>query len=1167
MNIEGVLHSARSHFSIGESLLSPKKIVSIAKEDNIDTLALVDVMTISGMSEFVAECNKANIKPIIGCTLRVVMDVDYRKPAKTELVLPKSNPEWRCKVYVKNNEGMFDLMKLLTFANSEHRFYGNARLSLDDIIETLKKGNLIFSTGDIQSLFSVHDSNYNYQSIIESLTSSISNENVYIEQFNAQSILFDTLNDKTLKIAKFERFSDLNTIATNLILYQNKTDTDTLEVLSVVASNGRMSDSWRNKQWVKTFHSKSPEQLKEELDGLKNRLKLSEQDVKRLNDGYVNFKDSCIYQWQPMPVSLPKMAENESAEMIRLITEGWKDRIKKPVMGYSPNAELIPVYKDRLVYELTILRKMKFERYFLLVHDLVKWSKTNEIFVGPGRGSIGGSLVAFLMGITDIDPIRFNLIFERFINPDRLDLPDADLDFMSSRRHEVIDYLVARYGEDRVAGVSNYASLASASALRSCGRVYGLSSQQLEATRYVPKTNGTPFALTEAAKSVKEIDEFKSVYPKVWRHALGLEGVMRSFGKHAAGVVVADEPISNRAVIEIREQTRVVNWDRSSIESWGLVKLDILGLSTLDILRITLDYIRETRGIDVVLTDLAMDDEETMKGLAEGKTAAIFQLAGAGMSNLLKSLSKNSPLTFDDICATTALFRPGPIESGMLSTYVDVRQGNCYPEYLHEKLKPALEFTGGVFIYQEQTMQVARDLAGFSMADADVLRKAIGKKDVSKMTTMRDKFINGCMAGFAKVKNNAGQIEEIHKFHLDKMPESEREKICIVDDANGGLSEATAIELWESIEKNASYQFNLAHSVEYSVISYWSMYLKTHYAAEFFAATLSVEDSEEKLISAIMDAQKYNIVVIPPDINLSTNRFEIHHAEDEVHLITPFKKLKGFTSKTSEAIMEARDKVGGKFDKREQVTKHITKRSCNINHIKVLDLVGAFSSLEPESLPARHPDRLKDQMEFIPGLVASYIKSDRYTKLSDIAIQSSALIREIKTCKTCNLSEHPHTIPISGEKISFMVILDNASYSDGEKGKILSGSSNKSVFSAIKEAGLKKSNGYYTSLVKIAKPKEIKSFSTNQQLSCRKFIDKEIEIVNPAVIVCLGGGAIRHFYPDIKGSWDELCGKVVYNKQLDASIVFGINPNMTFFRSEAIDMLNDVFRKVYEMVN
>lgn len=1166
MNIEGVLNSARSHFSIGESLLSPKKIVAIAKKNNIDTLALVDVMTISGMSEFVSECNKADIKPIVGCTLRVVTDINYRKPSKAELVLPKANPEWRCKVYVKNDAGIFDLMNLLSLANSEHRFYGNARLSLEDVINMLKNDNLLFSTGDFHNLFTVHDASYNYQSIVEFINRSISLKNIYLEQFNAESILIDTLNNKSLKTANFELFEQANRIVTNLILYENQTDTDTLEVLSTIASNGRMSDAWRNKQWIKTLHSKSPNELKEELEGLQSRLKLSEEDIEKLNQGLINFKASCAYQWKPMPISLPKMADNESAEMIRIISEGWKKRIKLPVMGYSPSAELVPIYKDRLVYELTILRRMKFERYFLLVHDLVKWSKDNEIFVGPGRGSIGGSLIAFLMGITDIDPIRFNLIFERFINPDRLDLPDADLDFMSSRRHEVIEYLVAKYGEDRVAGVSNYASLVSASALRNCGRVYGLSAQQLEPTRYVPKVNGTPFTLTEAAKTVKEIDEFKGNYPQIWRHALGLEGVMRSLGKHAAGIVVADEPIANRAVIEIREQVKVVNWDRSSIESWGLVKLDILGLSTLDVLRITLNYIREIKGIEIVLTDLPMDDEQTMKGLSEGKTAAIFQLAGAGMSNLLKSLAKNSPLTFDDICATTALFRPGPIESGMLGTYVDVRQGNTYPEYIHEKLKPALESTGGVFVYQEQTMQVARDLAGFSMADADVLRKAIGKKDASKMTTMRDKFINGCMAGFVKVKTATNKVEEIHKLHLIKMLESE-ERISVIEELNNGLSEMTAIELWEGIEKNASYQFNLAHSVEYSVISYWAMYLKTHYPAEFFAATLSVEDKEEKLMAAIVDAQKYNIFVVPPDINLSTNRFEIHVTEDEIHLIAPFNKMKGLSSKTSDAIIGAREKVGGIFTSRKHLTDNVAKRNCNINHMKVLDLVGSFASLESESLPIRHPDRLKDQMEFLPGLILSYIKSDRYTMLRDIATQSSTLIREIKECKGCDLSEHSHTIPISGEKIKFMVILDNASTSDTEKGKILSGSSSKPVFNAIKEAGLKKSNGYYTSLVKIAKPKEIKSFSTNQQLSCRKFINREIEVVNPAVIVCLGGAAIRHFYPDIKGSWSELCGRVVYNKQLDASIVFGITPGMTFFREEAVEMLNDVFRKVYEMVS
>lgn len=766
------LYSARSHFSIGESLLTPKKIVSVAKERGFDTVALVDTMSISGMTDFISECKKQDIKYIIGCRLRIVKDLDYRKPARTAIELPKLNPEWYPKVYVKNEAGMVELMKLLSLAHSPERFFEKSRLSFDDLLDVLKNGNLMFSTGDLGGLFTLRDDDYNFALLLDRLYSETTRENCFCELLNSKSILSYTLNKKAAQIVL-----DLKAqiLVTSLLLYDEARDADTLDVLSVITANMKMQDSWRNIQQDKSFFGKDDIRLKEEcFQTIKEAFSLFRgEHVQNENSRLsVNkLSNACEYEWKPMPVSLPKMADDEHLEVVRQITIGWKERIKKPVMGYMPPEELIPVYKKRLAYELSVLKKMGFERYFLVVQDVVKWSKGNDIIVGPGRGSVGGSLVAFLMGIADVDPIRFELIFERFINPDRLDLPDADLDFMSTRRGEVIDYLVAKYGVDKVAGITNYGTLASASALRDCGRVYGLSNDELSATRYVPKENGSSFTLTDAAEAVPEIEAFKNKHVDVWNHATGLEGVMRSLGKHAAGIIVADEPIGNRAVVETRSGTAVVNWDRNSVESWGLVKMDILGLSTLDTLGIAISYIKENHGIDLKLLDLPIDDYETMRGFAQGKTVGVFQMESGGMRHLLKELARGGALTFEDICATTALYRPGPMESGMLDMYVKFKQGIEDPEYDHPKMKPALEVTGGVFIYQEQTMQVARDLAGFSMAEADVLRKAIGKKDASKMKTMKEAFIKGCMAGFVDVETDDGRMVTINRGQKFKVRE------------------------------------------------------------------------------------------------------------------------------------------------------------------------------------------------------------------------------------------------------------------------------------------------------------------------------------------------------------------------------------------------------------
>jgi DNA polymerase-3 subunit alpha len=1118
---------ARSDFSLGQSLLGPKKIAYIAKRDNVKTVALCDTMTISGMTDFVSACNSEGINYIIGCRLCVVMDLDYRKPKRSDLALPKPNPEFYPKVYVKNEQGMFELMRLLSLANSDEsgRFHDKARINLNDLIQVLKIGNLAFSTGDLGSVFMVREKEYNWQTIMKYIASEIPHENLFCELFNADSILYAKYNKNALECAVA---NNLNIITSNLTLYDEQADMVALDALSAIVSNNKITDSWRSIQQLNCLHSKSDPQMHKECGELFAKLCADYPPSLDLSLSNQALIDSCSYKWQQQPISLPKIVADETKELERLVVEGWKKRIKKPIMGYKPPDDLIYKYKARLHYELGTLKKLGFERYFILVSDLVRWSKQNGIMVGPARGSCAGSLVAYLLEITDIDPIRFNLIFERFINPERLDLPDADLDFMSTRRMEVIDYLIEKYGKEKVAGISNYGTLASASAFRDCGRVFSLTPEQMEATKYVPKENGTSYELEVAAEAVPEIQALKEAHPKIWSIATKLEGVMRSLGKHAAGVVVADEPLVNRCVVESRAGAQTVNWDRMSVESWGLVKVDILGLNTLDTLRITLDYIKENRGEVINLLDIPLGDEETMEAFSRAQTVGIFQLESSSMRSILKRLAKGGRLTFDDICATTSLNRPGPLESGMCEAYIKWRQGIEDPEYAHPSMIPALESTGGTMVYQEQTMQIVRDLAGFSMAEADLVRKAIGKKDHDKMKKIKGGFIEGC----------------IRTSHI---------------------TEAQADKIWQDIEKNASYQFNLSHAVSYSVISYWCGYLKTHYAPEFFAATLTTIDDEGKLQSILFDAQRHKINVMPPDINISSHKFVIQKKDEGYQLVAPFNKLKGVSDKTTAAILEAREKVGGKFKSINHLLENVARRSCNVGHVKVLDTVGAFANIEPGQLPVKHPDRIKDQIELLPGLINDLVKTSKVTSLSDITLPASALIRGIRSCDKCSLKELQHCIPVAGNKITYMVITDAPNTSESNEGKMLQGDSCNTLITAIKDAGLRKTNGYFTSLVKVKKPKELKMFANETLIPCGKLLSEEIKMVNPGVIVALGGAAIRYLLPELKGGWEELAGKVYYSKTLDCSVVCGPNPQMAFFREEIPGILQNVFEKVYEM--
>jgi DNA polymerase-3 subunit alpha len=758
MNISHLL-SSRSDFSIGESMLQIDHLIADAKEKGYESVTLMDTMSIHGLVDFSNKCKKAGLKPIIGCRLRVVEDPTYRKPPKASGEREKPNPMFMLKAYITSDKGVTGLMKLLSRAYSDEYFYYHARVGLADVVELQ---DVLISTGDLFGLYHLD----NASTIVRSLQDRFGRDNVYSELTPINTPLFDTLNGKAIEAA--QRL-DMPTLVTYPVFYRDKDSADSLEVLKCITSNTKMDVRYRSIQHVKDFYIQEPRHLVPRVKAAAGRVhKWAHKGPPALwIQGLENIEKlvgKCHYQFEKQPVSLPKMAENEFMALGKKCIEGWKKRFGREIFGHKPSNTEMKVYQDRLAYELSVLKKMGFAGYFLLVEDLVVWAKSNDIIVGPGRGSVGGSLVAYLIGITDVDPIRFNLLFERFINPERLDLPDADLDFMSSKRHMVIEYLTAKYGADRVAGISNYSTLASASALRDTGRVYGLNGIELTATKLVPKEHGQSFTLTDAAKAVPEIDKFKEDQPEIWGHALHLEGAMRAFGRHAAGVVVAGEPLINRAVVETRSDAPIVSWDKRTVEDWGLVKMDILGLSTLDVMEIAKGYIRDRHGIEIDYLTLPFEEPRVMDAFGRGDTTGVFQFESPGMRKLLRDLAVGGQLTFEDITAATALYRPGPMDSGLLDDYVAIKQGIRSPTYDHPCLTDVLGDTYGVVVYQEQTMALSRSLCGFTATEADNLRRAIGKKDLKKMAEMKPQFVEGASAGFVEVTLDNGEVKKVHRL-------------------------------------------------------------------------------------------------------------------------------------------------------------------------------------------------------------------------------------------------------------------------------------------------------------------------------------------------------------------------------------------------------------------
>lgn len=1112
--------SVKSDFSIGESSLQIKKIVARAKELGYESIALTDTMTVSGMPDFTSECKKAGIQPIIGCTLRVYDDPLWRKPKKGEPG-PKVNPMHTLKVYVCTEEGLRQLYQLLTLANTEDHFYYNSRVSFEEVMSTFGREDVVFSTGDFFNLFSHAD----YKERFERLRSSF---DVWVEVVPINTPLFDTLN---LRAEQECARLTARPVMTYPALYPEG-GAASADVLRAITSNNKMTDMWLQVPYTRDFELAAPLHLIEKSKAILARGEIPAPFIKQAISNVANFVDlGSFYEFTKKPPCLPVMAPDEFKALVDECIKGWGVRFAAPVFGHRPtDAELTALYKPRLAFELNVIRNMGFSGYFLLVQEIVRWSKLQNIMVGPGRGSVGGSLIAYLMDITDVDPIRFNLLFERFINPSRVDLPDADLDFMSTRRHEVIEHIESTYGKENVTGISNYTALGAASAMRDTSRVFGLDPFDYAASKQVEKEHGVSLSLEESAESVADIARFRDRFPQVWTHAVSLEGCMRGLGRHAAGVVVAGEPVIRRAVVETRSGGQVANWDKRTVEDHGLIKMDILGLSTLDILNLCQQYVEKRHHKKINFLTLQLDDERVLKAFGKGDTVGVFQYESGGMRKLLQQLAEGGQLTFEDLVAVTALFRPGPLDAGLCDDYVQIRQGVKSITYGHPTMKAALEPTMGVIIYQEQVMQICRDVAGFSMTEADNVRKAMGKKDKEKMASYKELFVEGA------------------------------QKIA-------GMTDWQATELWDKIEVFAGYAFNRSHSVEYALVSWWCMWCKVYYPAEFFAAAMSIVDDDTRLSSLVTDAQRAKLKVLPPDINASTHRVEIR-GEDE--LIAPFQAVKGISENTANAIMALRELNGGPFTNKAQLEALLTKNKmgakCNSAHRERLERVGAFHSTDGGLTPI-HPDRLKDRLELMPGFTVEDVKADR--KVDNSPYATSLLIRiyeETKVCEGCSLKGMPHVAPRMGKTPRFMVVSDSPTWEEEKAKRMLEGEGSGYLKAALKDVGLNPNDGYYTALVKSQRTKGSKSLTTEQINGCSGYLQREIEAIKPPVIVAMGAAAIKFFAPSVKGNPSDLIGKTIFDPKLDATIVFGFNPAQIFFDPSKVTLLQTVAAKVADIV-
>lgn len=1121
------LIGAKTHFSLGESIYSPDDLAKKVGLAGYDGLVVTDVASIDSMPILCAKAKGTRIG--LGVQIAIVDDLSW-EPAKRGDPKRKPNPMWTTTLFVKNEQGFGDLCRLLTLAqDADHYSTKPARyqLHLDEVIAAVEKGGLSMTLGSVYSVFQLK----NADDIIARLATRLDASQLFTEIVPVDTLFYDAIN--THSIEAIGRWK-VQPIITRPTLNQ-KGETKFRNTMNSILDHGKVTEMWRREP-ADDLHVLEVAELDSAVTDLKGRLENKGFDrfdidviVKQAEKNAAEYFTTHPYQWAKMAPSLPVMSANPMLDLINICKAGWKTRLSRNVYGYKPDASALPAYQARLKYELGVLQKMEFESYFLLVHYIVDWSKKDKIMVGPGRGSVGGSLIAYLMGITDVDPMRFNLIFERFINPDRIDLPDIDLDFMSSRRQDIVDHLVGKFGEDRVVNIANYNTIAGAGSIQAVGKAFDIPPEAYECSKLVPKESGQPIAIEKAVTFVPELEKLALNFPEVWETAVGLQGTFKNFAKHAAGVVVAGCDIVERGVINRRTGVGIVNWDKRVVEDFGLIKLDVLGLSNLDILRLCQDYIRESHGIEIDFTDLPLDNQDVLDAFAAGKTYGVFQFESGGMRKLLKDLGSGGDLTFDDCVAATALFRPGPIQAGLMDMYVAIKKGFQTPEYLHPNTEAALESTMSVMVYQEQVMQISRDLAGYTFAEADGLRKIMGKKDPVKMAEQRDKFVDGC---FTK----------------------------------SGLDATTATFIFEQVEKFAGYGFNKSHSVAYTLISYMTMWVKVTYPEAFFAACLSILD-EQKLAGLAKDALAHDIYIVPPDINHSTDRYEIGFdaMRGQKILYAPFQSVKGMAEKSAYAIVAARKRLGRPFKNKAELILEVDRRACNKRHQEVLDKVGAFAQIEPGQVDARHPDRLRDQKELLPGIVVSNVKANRIIAVDGaVSAELTQIVDDMNDCKLCAFAGRPHPMPVLGKKPKIMIIVDGPSYKEEEKGSMMVGDTAAFIKTALIAAGFKMSEVYVTSFIKARKLKteELENSTVN---GCSKLLEREIAALKPPVIIALGSKVIRELVSDVKGGWEDNCGKSYFMPAKDCTIVMGFNPMMICFDGSKQEQLNAVFAQAAEI--
>lgn len=868
-----------TQYSLLDGAIKIKDLASKAKEFGYSAVAITDHGNLFGILDFYKSMKEQGIKPLLGMEAYFTTGSRFDRKGKGSEDNITDRYNHHLILIAKNDVGLKNLYKLSSLAFKEG-FYYKPRIDYE-LLSKYSEG-LIAITACLKGVPTYYASIGDVQKAEDWVKKfkELFGEDLYLE-LQANSLPEQEVANRHL--VEIGKRLGVKLVATGDAHYLLPEDRIAHQVLMAVQMKKTLNELQKGefKCANEYLHFASPQEMWERFKGkfdgwersLLNTLEVAEKCQDRFevleNKGYL----------------LPSFSENSSeAELLKeLAIKGLIQRIEQGLAKDSKE------YWDRLEFELSVVEKMGFAGYFLIVQDFINWAKGQKIPVGPGRGSAAGSLLAFALGITDVDPIKHGLLFERFLNPERVSMPDIDVDFCMENRDRVMDYVKEKYGAENTAKIITYNVMKAKQTLRDTARALGLPySEADKLAKLIPPgdVQGTWLSLEEMlltsieellekygkhrndietnAKKLRKLAQENLEIKKLLEIALRLEGLTRHTSLHAAGVVISPVPLEELVPLYYDDGELATQFDMVKLEEVGLVKMDFLGLKTLTELEKMRQMVAQRHGKEIEFLKLPLDDPKVYELLKEGLTSGVFQLESGGMKNLLKRLEPDS---FDDIVAVLALYRPGPLKSGLVDSYINRKHGREPVEYPFPELEPILKETYGVWVYQEQIMKASQILAGFTPGEADTLRKAIGKKKKEVMQEMKEKFIKGAV--------------------------------------QRGYPEEKIAELWEDIEKFASYSFNKSHSVAYGYLSYWTAYMKVYYPEEFFAVKFSTEKSDRKFINLINDARaNFGMHILPPDINKSDADFVI---EDRKRIRFGLSRIKGVGEETAKLIVSKRN--------------------------------------------------------------------------------------------------------------------------------------------------------------------------------------------------------------------------------------------------------------------